>query len=64
MNTIQTPTLVLVGEYDFICGTKWANEMSAAIPESQLVFISQCGHMGHVEKPEQFSSAICEFVIR
>ncbi|MDQ0970440.1 pimeloyl-ACP methyl ester carboxylesterase [Neobacillus niacini] len=64
MKTIQTPTLVLVGEYDFICGTKWANEMSAAIPESQLVVISRCGHMGHVEKPEKFTSAICEFVIR
>ncbi|SDW61161.1 alpha/beta fold hydrolase [Paenibacillus sp. CF384] len=63
MNTIQTRALVLVGEHDFICGTRWADEMSAAIPESQLVVIEQCGHMGHVEKPELFSNAVRDFVI-
>ncbi|WP_256252908.1 alpha/beta fold hydrolase [Paenibacillus sp. UNC496MF] len=64
MRTIQTPTLVLIGEHDFICGTRWANEMSAAIPESTLVTIEQCGHMGHVERPELFSNAVREFVIK
>lgn len=62
MSTIQTPTLVLVGEHDFICGTRWANEMSGAIPKSQLVVIDNCGHMGHVEKPELFSKAVREFI--
>jgi proline iminopeptidase len=62
MSSIRIPTLVLVGEYDFICGPRWAEEMHEAIPGSRLVILERSGHMSHVEKPREFADSIREFV--
>lgn len=62
--TLRTPTLVLVGRWDFICGPKWACELYGAIPDSQLVQFAQSGHFAHAEEPEEFASAVAGFVER
>jgi proline-specific peptidase len=62
LETIQTRTLILVGEYDFNCGPRWAKEMDEKIPASQLVMFEQGGHMNHVEMPQEFVKAVNDFV--
>lgn len=62
MNSIRIPTLILVGEYDFICSPRWAEEMHAAISGSQLIIFEQSGHMSHIEKPREFAGSIKDFI--
>jgi proline iminopeptidase len=62
LDTIQTTTLILVGEYDFNCGPRWAREMDEKIPASQLVMFEQGGHMNHVETPQVFVKSVNDFV--
>lgn len=49
---ITQPTLILWGDHDRILGTADANKFRAAIPHSQLVWIPDCGHVPHLEKPK------------
>ncbi|WP_353929770.1 alpha/beta hydrolase [Okeanomitos corallinicola TIOX110] len=49
---IQQPTLILWGDHDKILGTKDAPKFHKAIPQSQLIWIKDCGHIPHVEKAE------------
>jgi proline iminopeptidase len=59
---LRTPSLILVGEHDFICGPRWAAILQAALPTSQLVSFARSGHMAHIEEPEAFTLAIANFV--
>lgn len=49
---IQQPTLILWGKQDKILGTKDAKKFAQAIPKSKLVWIDNCGHVPHLEKPQ------------
>ncbi|HEX3785490.1 MAG TPA: alpha/beta hydrolase [Pseudonocardiaceae bacterium] len=62
LDTIGTPTLIIVGAYDFICGTRWAHEMADAIPNSKLVVFADSGHFGHIEEPATFTESIRDFL--
>lgn len=55
---ITAPTLVLVGQHDFICGPQWAQMLHDGIPGSQLVVFPDSGHLPHVEEPEAFVRAV------
>lgn len=59
---IQAPTLVIWGENDRILGTVDAQKFQQAIPHSHLHWISQCGHVPHLEKPQETAHAIRQFV--
>ena len=61
---LHTSTLVLVGQWDFICGPRWAHELHETIPDSQLVTFEHSGHFAHIEEPEEFASAVAGFVER
>ncbi|MBF6341187.1 alpha/beta hydrolase [Nocardia abscessus] len=56
------PTLVVVGRHDVICGPRWGRELHELIPDSRLVILEHSGHMGHLEEPERFVTAVREFV--
>lgn len=58
---LTVPTLVVVGQYDVICGLRWAKELHALIPHSRLVVLEDSGHLGHVEEPEVFAGAVRTF---
>ena len=64
LDTVRIPTLILVGEYDFYCGPRWAAELAEKIPGSQLYTFKQGGHMNHVETPREFSQVVSDFVQR
>jgi pimeloyl-ACP methyl ester carboxylesterase len=59
---IQVPTLILWGEGDRILGTKDATRFHSAIPQSKLVWVPNCGHVPHLEKPEFTARAMMDFL--
>jgi pimeloyl-ACP methyl ester carboxylesterase len=61
LSEIKQPTLILWGENDRILGTDDAYKFKEAITNSQLVWIENCGHVPHLEKPEITAKYILEF---
>ncbi|NJM96636.1 MAG: alpha/beta fold hydrolase [Phormidesmis sp. RL_2_1] len=59
---ITPPTLVLWGQQDNILGTKDAARFAASVPDCKLIWLEQCGHVPHLEKPEETAQHIAEFV--
>lgn len=59
---LAVPTLVLVGEADFICGRHWAGMIHEAVPGARLTVLEEAGHLGHVERPEEFATAVGTFL--
>lgn len=59
---LRTPTMVIAGRYDVICGVRWAEELHSLIPHSRLEILEESGHFGHLEEPETFTLAVANFV--
>jgi proline iminopeptidase len=59
---IAAPTLVVVGDDDFICDVTSAREMANLIPEARLAVIPDAGHFPWVEQPAAFRLALDEFL--
>jgi pimeloyl-ACP methyl ester carboxylesterase len=59
---ITTPTLIVVGRHDFICGPRWATEIHERIAGSEFVVLENSGHFGHLEEPAEFARVVTEFV--
>ncbi|HIK17765.1 MAG TPA: alpha/beta hydrolase [Leptolyngbyaceae cyanobacterium M33_DOE_097] len=62
ISQITCPTLILWGENDQILGTKDAQRFAAKIAASQLVWVPECGHIPHLEKPQFTAEQILQFV--
>ncbi len=55
LNRITAPTLVVVGNDDFICPVEsQAKRIQAAIPTADLVIIPEAGHFPFLEQRDQF----------
>ena len=62
ISDIQQQTLIIWGKQDKIVGTKGADRFAREIPNSQLVWIDNCGHVPHLEQPQITAQAILDFV--
>ena len=62
ISDIAAPTLIVWGQQDKILGTKDAQRFQQTIAQSQLVWIPDCGHVPHLEKPEATAKAILSFL--
>jgi pimeloyl-ACP methyl ester carboxylesterase len=62
LSGIEQPTLIIWGENDQILGTKPATKFNQLIPNRKLVWIPQCGHVPHLEKPQITANYISEFL--
>lgn len=58
---IQQSTLILWGDSDKILGTADAEKFNQAIPNSQLIWIQNCGHVPHLEQPQITAQHILDF---
>lgn len=55
---IKQETLIIWGKQDKILGTKDAAKFARGIPDSKLVWIDNCGHVPHLEKPQATAQEI------
>ncbi len=59
---IQQPALILWGENDKILGTKDAQQFQHFLSNNRLIWMSQCGHVPHLEQPQLTATAILDWV--
>jgi pimeloyl-ACP methyl ester carboxylesterase len=62
LGRISAPTLVMVGDDDFICDVVAAREMADRIPGARLAVISEAGHFPWVEQPAAFRAVMDQFL--
>ena len=63
LRKIEAPTLVVVGDDDFICGPACANAIVRELRDGRLVTIPESGHFVYVEQPEAFRAALTGFLL-
>ena len=62
LETIQVPTLVLVGEADLLSPPALMRMLAAHIPNCQYVTLPEAGHAAHWEYPEIWNRPVLEFI--
>lgn len=55
---IQCPALILTGSHDALSPPRSHEEMAAAIPNSTLAIVPDCGHMSTMECPHAIAQAM------
>lgn len=63
LKEVNVPTLIVAGSYDRATPPDQARELHALIRESQYVELP-VAHLGHLEAPEAFDSALAHFLER
>jgi 3-oxoadipate enol-lactonase len=61
LRSIEVPTLVLVGQRDYVCRNS-ARLLVDNVPGASLRRIPNAGHMSPLEEPKQFSASLLDFV--
>jgi 3-oxoadipate enol-lactonase len=62
VQAIDTPTLILVGDQDFITPVDLSNELLDLIPQARMQVIAGAGHLTNLEKPREFSRLVGDFL--
>jgi pimeloyl-ACP methyl ester carboxylesterase len=62
LRQITVPCRVIAFTDDLTCPPHLAAEVAAAIPDCDFVQIDSCGHLGHLERPDQVNAAMIEFL--
>ncbi|CAM9465701.1 unnamed protein product [Scytosiphon promiscuus] len=63
VKSIDTETLVLWGRQDKILDPKlYADRYVKEMPNARLVWVEECGHVPHLEQPDETATAIMDFV--
>ncbi|GAA4897110.1 alpha/beta fold hydrolase [Streptomyces coeruleoprunus] len=62
LRRIEVPCRVVAFTDDLITPPHLAAEVADLIPDCDLVEIPDCGHLGHLERPEEVNTAIVEFL--
>jgi 3-oxoadipate enol-lactonase len=64
LKTINVPTLVISCSNDKICPAFNQKRMHKLIPNSMIYTIKEAGHVGKIEKQEEFNSVVLDFLIK
>jgi proline iminopeptidase len=59
---VKCPSLVIAGQYDFICGPVWNRPIAAAIPAARFAEIADAGHVPQYEQPGAFRAALLDWL--
>ncbi len=62
IKNIKVPTLIIWGENDEIIPVEYAYQFNEDIEKSELVILSECGHIPYVEKRKETLEVIFEFL--
>ncbi len=57
------PTVIIVGERDTVTPQDEAERMQKLMPRSRLAVIPEAGHLSNVERPDEFSRALHDFLV-
>ncbi len=60
----RKPLLIVCGANDRITPLAVSGEMHALVPQSQLVVVPGCGHLAPMEKPDEVSAALRDWLLR
>lgn len=60
---IAKPTLVLVGDQDFVTPIDLSNELVDLIPDARMEVMLGAGHLGNIEKPDVFNRLLDDFIL-
>ena len=60
---VQNPTLVLVGKEDVLVPPENSRILATRIPNARLRVIEGGGHQFLIEQPDDFNSAVLEFLL-
>ncbi|GHH32288.1 alpha/beta fold hydrolase [Lentzea cavernae] len=63
LSSIDSPTLVLVGEHDFICGPDWAELIADEVPQASLHRLAASAHFAHLEQATEFAASVADFLL-
>ena len=64
LGSIQAPTLITFGRHDVACSTRFAEPLSSAIPDTELIVFEDCAHAPIYENVEDFNHRTLEFLLR
>jgi proline iminopeptidase len=62
LGTLRVPTLVIVGDDDWLLPPSASRLIANSIPEAELVVVPNAGHMPFIEQPAVFSAAVQQFL--
>lgn len=62
LGNIQAPTLVIVGDDDFITPISQARILQERIPNAEIAIIENSGHFSYIEKPKKFRDEVCRWL--
>ncbi|MEE2996521.1 MAG: alpha/beta fold hydrolase [Pseudomonadota bacterium] len=58
LSQINCPTLVVCGRQDVLTPPELSEEITALIPDADLILIEACGHLSTMERPEIVNTAM------
>jgi pimeloyl-ACP methyl ester carboxylesterase len=61
---VHVPTLVVWGREDRIVPLECAEAYRRVLPAARLEIINQCGHYPQLEKPEEFTRLVGDFLTK
>ncbi len=64
LGSIQAPTLITFGRHDAVTSTRFAEPLTQAISDSELVVFEDCAHAPIYENVEEFNRRTLEFLRR
>jgi pimeloyl-ACP methyl ester carboxylesterase len=64
LERIKAPTQIAFGRHDLVTSTRFADEMTARIPRSELLIFEGCAHAPIYEKVEEFNQKTLAFLQR
>jgi pimeloyl-ACP methyl ester carboxylesterase len=64
LGSIQAPTLLTFGRHDMVTSTRFAEPLSAAIPDTELVVFEDCAHAPIYENVDGFNQQTLAFLQR
>jgi proline iminopeptidase len=59
---ISAPTLVMVGEHDWVTPPRASRAITRGIPNAKMIQIAGAGHLPFSEEPEQFMTEVVTFL--
>jgi pimeloyl-ACP methyl ester carboxylesterase len=62
LGTIDCPALVIAGSEDRLSTPEETRGWQERIPNSRLAIIPEAGHLSNIEQPDDFNSAVADFI--